>query len=296
MPDPDGSVPASAPGTSAPASAPDAASSTPDVASSATEWDNLGFTGDDDSVEVPVETVEEQPAAPVVEVKPDATPPVVPPPVTPPQPAPAAVTPPQEAASPAPAKVEAPADASPQGLVQQLEQHRGAVIDALAADRFKLTPEEATALDTDAIAAIPRVMARVYYEAMQSTLLNIQNHVPRMVKELLRTEKVSSDAETAFYGQFKTIDRGKHHADVVAFANGFRQMNPQISQADLFAMVGAAIMAKHGLGAAPAAPVVSNGGGQTQVPFVPAVPGATVRTTQEPVNPWEGLGKDFDDE
>lgn len=292
MPDPEGVPATPATDNSAPASVGEAAQpSTP-----ANEWDNLGFTGDDDSVEVPVETVDEQPAAPVVEVKPDATPPVVPPPVQPPQPAPAAVTPPQEAASPAPAKAEAPvADSSPQGLVQQLEQHRGAVIEALAADRFKLTPEEATALDTDAIAAIPRVMARVYYEAMQSTLLNIQNHVPRMVKELLRTEKVSSDAESAFYGQFKTIDRSKHHADVIAFANGFRQMNPQISQADLFAMVGAAIMAKHGLGAAPAAPVVPNGGGP-QVPFVPAAPGATVRTTQEPVNPWDGLGKDYDDE
>jgi hypothetical protein len=187
-------------------------------------------------------------------------------------------------------------DNSPQGLVKQLEQHRSAVISSLAADRFKLSPEEVSAIDTDAVGAIPNIMARVYYEAMQSTLLHIQNLVPQVVMNMMKVQKQNDDVENAFYGQFKTLDRGKHHADVVQFANMLRGTNPQITQADLFAMIGAAVMAKHNL-----SNVQPNGSSgipprsAQPAPFVPAMPGAHVRVTPEPESPWAGLGKEFDE-
>ena len=206
----------------------------------------------------------------------------------------------QQKAQPAPAEASAPGqgepDNSPQGLVQQLEQHRGAVLNALAADRFKLSPEEISAIDTDAVGAIPHVMARVYYEAMQSTLLHIQNMVPQVVMNMIKVQKENDDVENSFYGQYKALDRMKHHGDVMQFANMLRGSNPKMSRADLFAMVGAAVMAKNGL----TNPQPNGNSGvpprhAQPAPFVPATPGASVRITPEPDSPFSGLGRDWDE-
>lgn len=284
-------APASAPSAPAPS-----APSPEPLADSPQSFDNLGSYDDLDSVEVSADSVEAAPDAAVVDQSTAAQSPPAPAEAPPPQqPQPVAAKPVQEqpqAQAPAPGPVEP--DNSPQGLVQQLEQHRGAVIGALAAERFKLSPEEVSAIDTDAVGAIPHVMARVYYEAMQSTLLHIQNMVPQVVMNMIKAQKQSDDVENAFYGQFNTLDRMKHHQDVIQFAQLLRAQNPRISQQDLFSMVGAAVAAKHNLQARAA-----NGNGAVPRPaqhaFRPAPAGATVRVVPETESPFAGLGKDWED-
>lgn len=246
----------------------------------------MGSADDLDSVEIPAESpAPEQPAP---------TPPPATPPATPQAPqaeaAKPAPQPPQQAAPPP-----APGEdmSSPEGLVQQLAQHRTAVVDALAADRFKLSKEEISALDTDAVGAIPHVMARVYYEAMQSTLIQLQNLVPRMVQNVLKQQRSHDEAEQGFYGKFPALQRDKVHNDVLAMATMFRQLNPKVTRDELFGLVGAAVAAKHGINLA-AAPVV-NGGRPSPAPFVPAQAGAHVKITPESESPWMGLGKDYDE-
>lgn len=280
-------TPAPTPTATAPVASPEPASPAPAPDLS---FDNLGSADDLDFVEVPEETVVQPEATPpAAEVQPAAAPPapVAEPAPTPPTPAPAQQPAQAQPAAPAPVQ----ADNSPQGLVQQLEQHRAAVISALAAERFKLSPEEVSALDADATAAIPQIMSRVYYEAMQSTLMHLQNQVPRMVLGILNAQKTSDSATDKFYGQFPSLDRGKHHQDVLQFATMLRQTNPRISEQDLFAMVGAAVMAKNGISAVPAAPAARP---PQPAPFVPATPGASVRVVPEPESPYAGLGQDWD--
>jgi hypothetical protein len=286
-------APAAAPAPASPA--PSSPSPSPAPAPAAEPFENLGSYDDLDVVEVAGDSVvpSTEPAAGTEAAEP--IPPV--PPAPPDQPSPAAAKPAQEPAKAQPsAPGQAEPDNSPQGLVKQLEHHRTAVLDALAADRFKLSPEEIRAIDTDAVGAIPHVMARVYYEAMQSTLLHIQNMVPQVVMNMIKVQKQNDDVENAFYGQFKALDRMKHHADVMQFAQMLRGTNPKISQADLFAMIGAAVMAKNGL----TAPVANGNGGvpprpSQPAPFVPATPGATVRVIPEAESPFAGLGRDFDE-
>jgi len=137
-------------------------------------------------------------------------------------------------------------------------------------------------------------MARVYYEAMQTTLIQIQNLVPRLVQNIVGMQKSHDEAEQGFYGQYPALQsaRSKVHNDVLATAAMFRKMNPQIGKDELFAMVSAAVAAKHGLSlAAPA----MNGGRPPQAPFVPAQAGAHVKVTPEPESPWAGLGRDYDE-
>lgn len=271
-----------------PVATPSVASPEP-VSSPDTSFENLGSADDLDFVEVESsEPVVQPETTPAVQAQPAAkAPPPAPAPVqAPPQAAPAQQPVQAQPAAPAPGQV----DNSPQGLVQQLEQHRAAVIQALAADRFKLSPEEVSALDADATAAIPQIMSRVYYEAMQSTLMHLQNQVPRMVLGILGAAQSSHSAEGKFYQRFPAIDRGKYHRDVLQFATMLRQANPRISEADLFTMTGAAVMAKNGL-APQAAPAQRP---PQPAPFVPAAPGSSVRVIPEAESPFAGLGQDWD--
>jgi len=233
-----------------------------------------------------------EPAKPAVEppkapepaklAQPEVKPPVAPVPEAPKEIAAAAAPPPSE----------------PQALAEQLTEHRAALIDAIASERFKLSPEEMNALEIDAAGAIPKLLSRVYYEAVTASLNHIQNFVPQMQANFRKAEQANAEAEKVFYGAFPTLDKAKHHADVMQFAQLFRTVNPNLSRNDFVAMVGAAVMAKHGI--APGAPL--NGKGPSVIPqpaatppFVPAQAGATVKMTPEEPSPWAGLGHDFEE-
>jgi hypothetical protein len=267
------------------------------------DFEQLGAFDDDDVVEVtelapPADAPKVPPTEPQLASAQTPKPPA--PPVAPPaaqqQPAPAAVQQPAQAATPA-------AAASPRGLAEQLDQHRDAILDQLATTRFAVTQEEADALFAEPTKMLPKAMARVYYQAQQSALLAMEQHVPRMVMQLLDQVKSHDELENAFYGQHKALNKQKHHADVVSFAKVLRQTNPQMSQNDLLAMTAAAVMAKHGL----QVPVANGGNGAVQhqqpgvqqpPPFVPARPGVggvRVSTSADP-NPYAGLGQEWDDE
>lgn len=194
----------------------------------------------------------------------------------------------------------APATSVPQqpvGLVEQLTQNRDAIVEALATQRFALSKEEEDALELDVLGTVPKLLAKTYYEATMSSLKHLQTHVPQIVQNMLAVSNVAKTVEDQFFGQFSHLDRATHGADIVSFANAFRAANPQISQENLFAMVNASVMAKHGV--VPSAPVapVSASPPPKPTPYVPASPGAPVRLEPIPENPWAGLdpSQDFGD-
>lgn len=290
----------SAPTTEGTGTTPSGAATPPASASPApTGYENLGLP-DDDVIEIPEAEAPTSEAEQAQPTSPEAQPPQAQAEAKPAEPAPAVKPPaaPQEPAQAKPPEQPAPASVEPQGLVQQLDQHREAVISALAADKFGLTKQEAEALELNAAEAIPRLMARTYYQATQSALLHIQNFVPGMVVNLVKAMQAQKEAEDAFYGAHKHLDRGKHAKDVQSFNQAFRAANPQISMEDLQAMVAAAVTAKFGL--QPNAAAKPNGGApppQPRVPpFVPATAGVQTRVSPEPENAFMGLGRDYDDE
>ena len=222
------------------------------------------------------------PAAPASPLAPAATP------ATPPAPtAPTAPAAPAATAEPA-----ASTPSAPQDLAAALTQHRGAIIDALAAERFAMTPEETAAFDLDAAAAAPKLMARVYYETVNTVLAHFKQFEQRLPSILDGHSKIANaakEAETAFFGKFPGISREKHWNDIVAFSNAYQSANPNLSTEDLHALVGAAVMAKHGIAVTPARPSAPPPGATPYTPpFVPAAPGARVQATPED-DPWAGM-------
>lgn len=263
-----------------------------------------GMDGDDlDVVEIPADTglpadgaivdsqAKEQPKAPVVQ---DAKAPVPPVP---------AVVPPKVEATPAPQPPkETPAATAPppseiDSIVEGLTTNAKALQEHLAANVYSLTAEEKVALDTDAVAAIPGIMARVHMEGAKSTLKQIQAFVPKMVEaafeRLTQTKEKGKEATDEFYKAFPKLEASKHAADVDLFAKAFRSLNPKASRQEAIQFVGNAIHAKFGI---PTGPVPApNGGLQTPPPFAPARPGARQMNSQVVDDAFGGLGADHEE-
>lgn len=182
-------------------------------------------------------------------------------------------------------------------FLEQLKDNRPELIEALAKKAFVLSEDDIKELELDLTTAVPKLLARTYFDAVHTMLGHMQNLVPSMIDQHMSIRSKADEVVTGFYGQFKGLDRSKHHADVEQFARAFRQANPQIDQEGLNALVGAAVMAKHGL----SMPAASNGAeapGSQQpkpAPFVPAKAGAVVRVTPEAESEFAGMGRDYDE-
>ena len=301
----DGGGASGAPDTSAPATTP--AESPSPAPSAGAEFSGLGTDFDDVEVEIalPEAGGAEPPKPAEGEVKPpepaQAKP--APAPTPPPAPAPAAAPPVAGPKEQAPAAPSLPSE--PRTLVEQLGQHRTEILDELATTRFKWDAGEqkqfTDALEQDASQAlvdwVPKLMLRMYYESATMALNHINQFVPVLMANYTKLMDQQKEAENTFFKQFPQLNKQQHWSDILQFASVFgKQQN--ISQANLLAMVGAAVMAKNKL---VGAPLGANGGAPPRKPstppFVPAQAGGSpARVVTEPESPYAGLGGTYDDE
>lgn len=202
------------------------------------------------------------------------------------------------AAAPAPAAPATPTEASPadvDSLIAAFDSQAAEIFQQVA-PQFNLTPEQITELETDAATALPKLLATTYIKSIKTAMSAMQQLVPQMISRTIAQQEVGREMETAFFKQWNQLDRTKHGNDIRMFAKTFSAANPQMTRDELFSLVGAAVMAKHGIGIAPpaAAPTAST----PAVAFTPAVASAPV-THQQPVadsNPFAGMGRHFDEE
>lgn len=195
---------------------------------------------------------------------------------------------------------------SPAELATQLHTNRGALIDALAQQKFALTPQEIQALEVDAVGVLPKMMARVYLEATVNGLQQLANMVPRMVESVVTTRIGENSAEEAFHTEWPNIDRQnpQQMQAVEHFSRSFRQMQPNASQADAIKFVGTAVTNFFNL----QMPQRANGNGSqrgatpprrpTPPAFAPATGGRAAPLpgqTTAPVEAFGGLGMQFDE-
>jgi hypothetical protein len=290
-----GAVPASAPaGEASPSPAPDTgapapAPSTPD----ANPWENLGSADDLDFVEVPPVPPTLPEAAPAV--PPAATPPVAPP-AQPQTPAPEAAP-----AQPAPqAPPAAPLSASdPVAIATAIEANRDAVMAHLATTKFALSESELAELESDASAAVPKLLAKVFMESQISMQKFLAQAVPGMVKNYQTVTTANNAAETKFFEAHKALGldskNPQHKAAAARIASIYRQSNPSIPLDQLIQEVGPMVAAAVRANAAPVSPQTPPGAPRGGTPFRPAVNGGGgAPPTPVDENPWAGLGQTFD--
>jgi len=246
-----------------------------------------------------------------------APPPPAPQPAEGVPPAPATTAPPvpqAPQAPPTPAAVAPTGDvpgaqAPPQPPRSQLEQtmeglrtaaNQTALADWAAGNLFKLSEEDAGALEANPSDIIPKLMGRVYTRAMESAVNLIKNLVPEMVDSGLSTQSArtqrASEALNEFYRANPHLSADQHGAAVDKWARSFRAMNPGASRSEAITFVGRAVSAEFGVWPqANGSGQASAPGRQAPAPFAPARQGG--RAAPPPArgtDPYAGMEDDFD--
>lgn len=302
-----GSLPSSSPSSSdagsggavpAPSSSPSGASATPsapppDAGAVDDIFEGMTSLGLEPSEPI----VEPPPAAPDAVVPPVATPPTPPvgaeppkqePPAPPPAAAPTPQTPPGATSALSP-----PGPAEPDRLAAMIRENEPALIEALAAEHFRLSAEEVEALNEDMPAGVARLMAKSFLRSQQHLLGQLANIVPALLERHLAVTRVHSEAMDEFFGKFP--DLRAHRDEVLKTAQLYRQLHPQTPRAEAIETVGRMMLAMKGITpTAPASPTAPNGRPPASPPFVPARPGVggTPRTVE--VGEFDGLGENYD--
>lgn len=248
------------------------------------------------------------PAAPVADpalAAPKASEAPVAPPVVAPVPppvvaAPQAQAPASEAATPQPQPQRAEGI---DGVLGEIKGQEAQLLEQISTS-FALSPEDVSALELDAVEHTPKLLAKTYLRSVETSLQYMKTLIPSMVERRISQMRQEMEVESAFFSKFPSIQKDAHGKDVVAFATAFRSANPGITRDELFARVGAAVMAQYSLTAAakPPAPApltatqrMLNGTQIASAPgFAPASSG--VVTHQQPVqgSPWDGIGQEFE--
>ena len=212
------------------------------------------------------------------------------------QPKPAATPPP--GGPPQPAVQQAPAAYAPPPVRMPLDQaiegfrtsHKE-LSSWASQNLFTLSKEDAELLETDAVAAIPQLMGRVYSQALQATTNLIKNFVPDMINQGVQSTNArnakANEALSEFYTANKHLNPQQHGALVDKWARAFRAANPQASRADAIKFVGNAVTSE--LGMAP--PAAARG---RTAPFAPARPGTRVQQPSPQHDPYEGMDMEYD--
>lgn len=264
------------------------------------------FSGLGDDVPEPVEipTSSDGPvAAPKVEDGQSAQPAT---PAEPPaEPTPAAAASAEPAAQPPAAEPGAQQEqvesqpVSAEGLADLFKEKGAELASALATQNFALSEDEITELETDAVAAVPKLLARAQIKAVEASLRYMQQLVPQMVAQQLQQTQAATSEEQAFFTQFAQLNKAEHGEMIRQVSHALYQSNPKMSRKQLYDLTGAIVMQQAGIvppqqqaQPTPApAPARQNGA----APFTPAVAATRVAPPQQPVpDPWGGLGQDFD--
>lgn len=234
------------------------------------------FDGEDDDLG-------EEPAAPVpapAAVQPVPTPPpgavqpAVPPvagvppapaapPTAPPAPVPGAAsqqaTPPVAPAPAAPAASTEPI--TPDTVAAAYKQYEATVMPQLEA-LYALTPEQATALDENPAAFIPKLAAQIHYKAQVAAYTGIMSQVPMIISSILERHRAVEKAEGQFFARWPDLNKPEHSQAVETGIQAFRNANKSAKTEELIEKAGLMIMLSLGLnpqpnaGAPPPAPVL----------------------------------------
>lgn len=291
----DGGAPSPTPGASStPAPSTPSAGATDDGASNSSGDEFSSFGSEDlDSIDLGPDSglgqdppVVPQPApvvptpAPAVPAAPATAAPVAP------------VVPPP---APTPQTASAPPGSALETLVQNVDANSPALVDWLAQNAFALSKEDADAFELDAVATVPKLMARVAVNNMKSTMNIIKNLVPQLINQeverLTGTKAKASEAINEFYTSNPHLNEKDHGALVNQWANAFRAANPKASRKEAIEYVGRAVSLQAGI--TPGTPLAA----PRAAPFAPARPGArpVVTNTEATDTPFAGLGEAFDD-
>lgn len=205
--------------------------------------------------------------------------------------------------------------AEPGRLAEAMQRDYDQIVPEVARRDFALSQEDVQALETDAAAFIPTLLARLYVRSQVNLFRQMQSTVPAMLQQLTARQAAYSENEGKFYARWPGIDKTKHGAVVAKLGRLYRQNNPDATLDQMIEDLGPAVAmaakidpATMATAVAPqpaaAQPSAFQPTGMTRVqpsPFRPAGGGGASPqpSPQAPqMGPWDGLAGDLteDDE
>ena len=218
------------------------------------------------------------------------------------QPAPAqASTTPQQPSQAQGEEPAAPVQPTSEQIQARYKEWRGQTENLLATHHFALTEQEQNDLELNPGEVIPRLMSKVYLDAVTATLSQVVNYLPRMIASVNESQTVQSKSEEEFFGRWPQL---KDHKDMVLrVGQVYRQLNPRASKEDFMNEVGAQTLVALRIppeGIAPQPKVNGNTQAQQTAKATPFVPAATApgggAPQQPPRNIFDQLASDFEEE
>lgn len=183
---------------------------------------------------------------------------------------------------------------APANFLETLNANRDQFRASLA-EQFKLDEATVTELETDAAAAIPKVMADLYLRVMAGVYNILDRGLPNMIDSHSSRVTARRDVETKFYGKFPDLQKPEYQNAIGAAVRQAREMFPQDNQDALMDRVGRMVMAAYGIAQSAPAQRPATNRGRKPVPFSPAIgsPGP-VRDAQVPqVDTWSDMASAF---
>lgn len=177
---------------------------------------------------------------------------------------------------------------------------RGQTEGLLATHHYKLTQEELDQLDENPGEFIPKIMSKVYLDAVTATLSQVVQYMPQMVRQVNEQSTKAVKTEDKFYEAWP--DLRNHHATVVRIGQVYRNLNPNASVEDFINEVGAQTMVALRMQPPAQTPTAKPNGNAAQAqaaraaPFRPAaVSPAGAPPKAEPRNIFDQLTSDFEE-
>jgi hypothetical protein len=150
-----------------------------------------------------------------------AAPAQTPPEVVPPAPAAPQQTQPQEV--PAQSPVPAPGSQTPQlslgnpnAIADALVSQQTEALKHIAETTFRLSPEEVAALEENAVAEIPKLLAKATYHAQVNALRSMANILPAMMQQFMSVTRAQSGAQREFFSKFPSVQGSRTRCDYYA--------------------------------------------------------------------------------
>ncbi len=178
-------------------------------------------------------------------------------------------------------------------LGERYGKWRGETEDILA-EKYALTDEMAEELEVDAGKAIPRLMAKVYVDAVSATVGHIVANMPQLLETALAGRERNSTAETEFFEVWPQLVGSEHSEILSRFGVSYRTLHPDATKEQFIRDVGAQAMVALRIPVEAKAPVAE--AEAAVAPFVPAAASAPAGLKRTPANPFTALSDSFDDE
>lgn len=206
------------------------------------------------------------------------------------QPAP----PPQQ---PAPEQQVQQPQAQPAPTVEELQQYyhqqREAALSQLANTQYALSNEEAEELGPEMAEFAPRLAARVFMDATAAAMQGVMQQLPGMFQHLQQAQTQNSTHEQNFFARWPGLSKPEYRNTLMAFAQTYRQVNPQATPEQFINDVGAQVSVALQV---PVPGTEEEAEPTPAPPFQPASAAPAPKRSAGPENPFTALDREFEEE